>query len=80
MSWSSEVQTKLSDKAAGYEYETFAEFLKANEAAMFLNVSRRTFERMKDAGQVPHIRCAGGRVLRYRKADLIAAMSALTVR
>lgn len=74
------MKTRLMDKAAGYEYETFAEFLKANEAAMFLNVSRRTFERMKDAGQVPHIRCAGGRVLRYRKADLIAAMSALTVR
>lgn len=68
------------DKAAGYEYETFAEFLKANEAAMFLNVSRRTFERMKGAGQIPHIRCGGGRVLRYRRADLIRAMEALTVR
>jgi excisionase family DNA binding protein len=72
--------TPLKDRAAGYEYETFAEFMKANEAALFLNVSRRTFERMKDAGQIPHIRCGGGRVLRYRKADLIAAMSALTVR
>lgn len=80
MSWSSEVQTKLKNKAAGYEYETFAEYLKANEAAIFLNVSRRTFERMKDAGQIPHIRCGGGRVLRYRRADLIRAMDALTVR
>jgi len=72
--------TPLKDKAAGYDNETFAEFLKANEAAIFLNVSRRTFERMKDAGQIPHIRCGGGRVLRYRKADLIEAMNALTVR
>lgn len=72
--------TPLKDKAAGYEYETFAEYLKANEAARFLNVSRRTFERMKGAGQIPHIRCGGGRVLRYRKADLIEAMNALTVR
>lgn len=72
--------TPLKDKAAGREYETFAEFLKANEAAIFLNVSRRTFERMKDAGQIPHIRCGGGRVLRYRRADLIRAMDALTVR
>jgi len=72
--------TPLKDKAAGCEYETFAEYMKANEAAIFLNVSRRTFERMKDAGQIQHIRCGGGRVLRYRKADLIAAMSALTVR
>jgi excisionase family DNA binding protein len=73
------MRTKQKDKA-GYEYETFAEFLKANEAAIFLNVSRRTFERMKDAGQIPHIRCGGGRVLRYRRADLIRAMDALTVR
>ena len=74
------MNTKLSEKAAGYAYETYAEFLKANEAAIFLNISRRTFDRMKDAGQLPHIRCAGGRVLRYRKADLIEAMNALTVR
>lgn len=57
-----------------------AEFLKANGAARFLNVSRRTFERMKAAGQIPHIRCGGGRVLRYRKAELLRAMDALTVR
>jgi len=56
------------------------EFLKANPAARFCNVSRRTFERMKELGQIPYVRCAGGRVLRYRKSDLIAAMSALTVR
>ncbi len=74
------MKTKLKDKAAGYEHETFAEFLKATEAARFLNVSRRTFERMKDAGQIPHIRCGGGRVLRYRRADLIESMSRLTVR
>ena len=55
-------------------------YYKAVEAATFLNVSRRTFERMKDAGQIPYIRCAGGRVLRYRRSDLIAAMSALVVR
>lgn len=74
------MRTKLKEKAEGYEYETFAEFLKANEAARFLNVSRRTFERMKGAGQIPHIRCGGGRVLRYRRADLIESMSRLTVR
>lgn len=68
--------TPAADNAPDFE----AEFLKANGAARFLNVSRRTFERMKQAGQIPHIRCGGGRVLRYRKADLIAAMSALTVR
>lgn len=71
--------TKLSDKAADSRID-LEQYYKACEAAIFLNVSRRTFERMKDAGQIPHIRCAGGRVLRYRKADLIAAMSALTVR
>jgi hypothetical protein len=37
--------------------EAGAEFLKANGAAAFLSVSRRTFERMKDAGQIPYIRC-----------------------
>lgn len=74
------MRTKLKEKAEGYEYETFAEFLKANEAARFLNVSRRTFERMKGAGQIPHIRCGGGRVLRYRKSELLRAMDALTVR
>jgi len=55
-------------------------YYKACEASVFLNVSRRTFERMKDAGQIPYIRCAGGRVLRYRRSDLMAAMSALVVR
>ena len=74
------MKTKLSDKAAGYEYDTHAEYLRANEAAIFLNISRRTFDRMKDAGQIPHIRCGGGRVLRYRRSDLIRAMEALTVR
>ncbi len=74
------MKTNRKATPAGCEYETFAEYLKANEAALFLNVSRRTFERMKDAGQIPHIRCGGGRVLRYRKADLIEAMNALTVR
>lgn len=68
--------TPAADNAPDFD----AEFLKANEAARFLNVSRRTFERMKGAGQIPHIRCGGGRVLRYRKADLIEAMNALTVR
>lgn len=57
-----------------------AEFMKADGAAHFLNVSRRTFERMKGAGQIPHIRCGGGRVLRYRRTDLLRAMDALTVR
>ncbi len=60
--------------------EAEAEFLKANSAAQFLNVSRRTFERMRALGQLPHIRCGGGRVLRYRRGDLIEAMSRLTVR
>ncbi len=60
--------------------DTETEFLKANDAARLLNISRRTFERMKSAGQIPHIRCGGGRVLRYRRSDLIKAMSALTVR
>lgn len=64
------------DNAPDFE----AEFLKAPGAARFLNVSRRTFERMKSAGQIPHIRCGGGRVLRYRRADLLRAMDALTVR
>jgi len=49
----------------------------ANEAAAFLAVSRRTFERWKEAGLIPHIRM--GRVLRYRKADLIKAMESMTV-
>lgn len=66
--------------AADNAPEFEAEFLKANGAARFLNVSRRTFERMKGAGQIPHIRCGGGRVLRYRKAELLRAMDALTVR
>lgn len=56
------------------------EFLKADDAARFLNVSRRTFERMRAAGQIPHIRAGGGRVLRYRRAELIRAMDNLTVR
>ena len=60
--------------------DTGTEFLKANDAARLLHISRRTFERMKSAGQIPHIRCGGGRVLRYRRSDLIKAMSALTVR
>lgn len=72
------MKTELTDKADGrIDLEAY---YKACEAAAFLNISRRTFDRMKDAGQFPHIRCAGGRVLRYRKSDLIAAMSALTVR
>jgi len=53
------------------------EFIMANEAAAFLAVSRRTFERWKEAGLIPHIRM--GRVLRYRKADLIKAMESMTV-
>lgn len=57
-----------------------AEILKANGAARLLTVSRRTFERMKSAGQIPYIRCGGGRVLRYRRTDLLRAMDALTVR
>ena len=68
--------TPAADNAPDFE----AEFLKANGAARFLNVSRRTFERMKTAGQIPHIRCGGGRVLRYRKNELLRAMDALTVR
>lgn len=60
--------------------DTGTEFLKANDAARFLNVSRRTFERMRALGQLPHIRCGGGRVLRYRRGDLIESMSRLTVR
>lgn len=60
--------------------KTESEFLKADGAAHFLNVSRRTFERMRRAGQIPHIRAGGGRVLRYRRAELIKAMDNLTVR
>ena len=60
--------------------KTESEFLKADGAAHFLNVSRRTFERMRRAGQIPHIRAGGGRVLRYRTHDLIRAMEKLTVR
>lgn len=72
--------TTLAEKAAEYKFDTYAEFLKANDAARFLNVSRRTFERMRAAGQIPHIRAGGGRVLRYRRAELIKAMDNLTVR
>ena len=72
------MKTELTDKADGRI--DLEEYFKAVEAARFLNISRRTFDRMKDAGQFPHIRCAGGRVLRYRKSDLIEAMNALTVR
>lgn len=74
------MKTKLKDLAAKYEYDTHAEYLKANDAAAFLNVSRRTFERMRTLGQLPHIRCGGGRVIRYRRKDLIEAMSRMTVR
>ena len=69
-------QHTAADNAPDFE----TEYMTANRAARFLNVSRRTFERMKSLGQIPHIRCAGGRVLRYRRADLIRAMDALTVR
>jgi excisionase family DNA binding protein len=64
------------DNAPDFE----SEYLKANGAARFLNVSRRTFDRMRKVGQIPYVRCGGGRVLRYRRADLIRAMDALTVR
>ena len=54
------------------------EFLKATQAAAFQNVSRRTFERMKKDGLIPHVRY--GRMIRYRKSDLLKAMERLTVR
>ena len=74
------MKKNLSDLAATHTADTHAEYLKANDAARFLNVSRRTFERMRALGQIPHIRCGGGRVLRYRRGDLIESMSRLTVR
>jgi excisionase family DNA binding protein len=60
------------------QIQTDAELLKAPGAAGFLTVSRRTFERMKDQGLIPHVRF--GRVLRYRKSDLLKVIDRLTVR
>lgn len=56
------------------------QILKATEAVKVCAVSRRTFERMKDLGQIPYIRMGGGRVIRYRKSDLLKAMARMTVR
>jgi len=72
--WRSKAMTTTTDNSQAVE------FFKADDAARFLNVSRRTFERMRAAGQIPHIRAGGGRVLRYRRAELIRAMDNLTVR
>ncbi len=60
------------------ENQAATEFLKAAQSAETMNVSRRTFERMKKDGLIPHIRY--GRTIRYRKSDLLKVMERLTVR
>ena len=55
-----------------------SEFLKATQAVAFQNISRRTFERMKKDGLIPYIRY--GKMIRYRKSDLLKVMEKLTVR
>ena len=54
------------------------EIMKIDDALKLTTYSRRTFERMKADGLIPHIRY--GRTIRYRRSDLLKAMERLVVR
>lgn len=55
------------------------EYMRANESASYMRVSKRTFARMKAHGKIPFIRLSPGVVV-YRKSDLDRVMDRLTVR
>ena len=46
------------------------EFIKADEGARFLRLSRGAFYNLVNEGRIPHYRLLGRRSLRFKKTDL----------